>query len=171
MGSGGMIAIVAGAYLLHLDQNRSGWRVPFLALYRNKGSRYMLMVALIWSVTSNFDKIGVVDSSPLCWGTSLCLLTSLVLLPPVIYTHKRKRMKLQVANRSMWLMGLFTALTFITQMTALKFTLVAYVIAIKRISALLSVLWGHLIFKESGLRERLAGAALMIAGVFLITLG
>ncbi len=170
-GGGGMVMIVAGSYLLHLKANRQDRWAPILALFREKGSRCMLLVALIWSVTSNFDKIGVVHSSPLCWGTILCLLTSLVLLPAVIHTRSRAGKKLNFMNRSLWLMGLFTALTIVTQMTAITLTKVAYVIAIKRCSALLGVFWGFMIFKESGLRQRLAGALLMIAGVFMIALG
>jgi|GEM_PF-3140600 len=37
-------------------------------------------------------------------------------------------------------------------------------------SALLSVLMGHLIFQKKGIKERSLGAAIMIFGVVLITL-
>jgi uncharacterized membrane protein len=49
-------------------------------------------------------------------------------------------------------------------------TQVTQVIAVKRMSALFGVLWGHLLFKEKGLRERAAGTVLMMMGVFLITI-
>jgi len=49
-------------------------------------------------------------------------------------------------------------------------TLVAYVISIKRVSILLSVLWGALLFGETGLRERLVGTLLMLLGVVAVTL-
>jgi drug/metabolite transporter (DMT)-like permease len=53
-------------------------------------------------------------------------------------------------------------------MTAISLTLVPHVIAIKRTSTLLSVVWGHFLFRESGFRKRLAGSAVMLAGVLLI---
>ena len=49
-------------------------------------------------------------------------------------------------------------------------TLVAYVIAIKRTSVCFGVLWGHLIFHEKGMKERLTGAVVMVLGVVLIVL-
>jgi len=45
---------------------------------------------------------------------------------------------------------------------------VDYVIAVKRISAVLSVFWGRLIFKEKEIRERVLGATIMVLGVFII---
>jgi uncharacterized membrane protein len=67
-------------------------------------------------------------------------------------------------------MGFVNALKYIFQMAAIQLTLVAYVISIKRTSAILSVVMGFIIFKEKGFRERLTGAVIMILGVLLITL-
>jgi len=66
--------------------------------------------------------------------------------------------------------GLFSALSLIFQMAAINLTLVAYVISIKRTSAIMSVLFGYLIFKERGIKERLIGVTIMIIGVLLIVL-
>jgi len=44
-------------------------------------------------------------------------------------------------------------------------------IAVKRMSLLFGVLYGHFLFREEGLRERLAGGTLMITGVALIVFG
>jgi uncharacterized membrane protein len=55
-------------------------------------------------------------------------------------------------------------------MSALNLTLVAYVISIKRTSAVLAVLWGMLFFGESDIRQRFIGASIMLAGLVLITL-
>jgi uncharacterized membrane protein len=55
-------------------------------------------------------------------------------------------------------------------MQAVSLTLVAYVISIKRTSVLMSVGFGHFIFKEKGIQERSLGAAIMILGVAIISL-
>jgi uncharacterized membrane protein len=44
------------------------------------------------------------------------------------------------------------------------------VISIKRTSVIMSVLFGHFLFKEKDVRERLAGAGVMLVGVIVITL-
>jgi uncharacterized membrane protein len=66
--------------------------------------------------------------------------------------------------------GLFHGIAVLFQMQAISLTLVAQVIAVKRLSVLLSVILGHLIFKEVGIGRRTMGAVAMIAGVVIITL-
>ena len=58
----------------------------------------------------------------------------------------------------------------ILQMRIIQLTLVSYVIAIKRLSIVFGVLFGYLIFKEKNIKERLAGASIMVAGAVLILL-
>jgi uncharacterized membrane protein len=67
-------------------------------------------------------------------------------------------------------MGTLNSITVLMQMQAVQMTLVTRVIAIKRMSALFSVLWGFLLFKEQGIRERAIGSLFMVLGVFAITL-
>jgi len=56
-------------------------------------------------------------------------------------------------------------------MLALNLAIVPYVIAIKRTSTVMSVLWGTLVLREPGLRERLLGTLVMVLGVVLIVIG
>jgi uncharacterized membrane protein len=55
-------------------------------------------------------------------------------------------------------------------MQALTLTFVVRVIALKRTSVLMGVLFGHFIFKEKDIQERLLGAGIMIVGVLFISL-
>ncbi len=59
-------------------------------------------------------------------------------------------------------------MTVASQMTALSLTLVAYVIAIKRTSAVFSVILGWAIFRERGFKARLLGSSIMLLGVIAI---
>ena len=61
-------------------------------------------------------------------------------------------------------------MTCVCQMYALTVAIVPYVIAVKRMSAVFAVLLGWLVLREGQVRERLAGAVLMVLGVFLIAL-
>jgi uncharacterized membrane protein len=65
--------------------------------------------------------------------------------------------------------GLFSALTLIFQMLAINLALVAYVIAIKRTSAILVVLVSLWFFKERDFKYRLIGSCVMVFGVILIS--
>ncbi len=166
----GILLIVLGSYVLNLRERRNGYFAPLRSMWRNRGSRYMLMVAFIWSITSNFDKVGVVHSSPLFWSTSLyCFLT--VGMTPIAIVKSRRHFDQIVPNlKPLMLIGLFHAIAITFQMIAVTYTLVTQVIAIKRTSALISVLFGHFLFKEKGLQERLTGAAIMVSGVVVMTL-
>ena len=47
---------------------------------------------------------------------------------------------------------------------------VAQVIAVKRMSALISVGFGYFLFGETDLRERLLGASIMVSGVAIMAI-
>jgi uncharacterized membrane protein len=88
----------------------------------------------------------------------------------MLYKSPRATKQIPAVLKKLVPIGFFCALTVIFQMLAVSLTLVAHVIAIKRTSTMMSVLWGFLVFKEAGFKERLLGASIMIAGVLLISL-
>ena len=171
----GVLLIVFGSYMLNIKKRKNGYLAPFKVLLKEKGALLMLIVAFLWSITSNFDKIGVQNSSPIFWAISVNVFVTLILFPVVLLrSHK---LKLLFSGRKFFQklkilisMGIVTALMLACQMTAINMTLVIYVISIKRISAVISVLFGHFIFKEKNVKERLAGSVIMVIGVLLITL-
>ncbi|KAM3092772.1 EamA family transporter [Phormidesmis sp. 146-35] len=166
----GVFMIVVGSYVLNLRERSRGYFAPLRAILREKGSRLMLTVAFIWSITSNFDKVGVVNSSPLFWSTALYLFLAIGIFPIVLYKSRRHFDQILPNVKVLATIGLFHALAISFQMIAVTYTLVTQVIAIKRMSALISVLFGHFLLKESGLQERLVGAAIMVTGVIVMTL-
>ncbi|HKL48533.1 MAG TPA: EamA family transporter [Desulfuromonadales bacterium] len=168
MGMTGVLLIVLGSYLLHIGRRSEGPLIPFKALLSERGPRLMLVVALIWSVTANVDKIGLQASSPIFWTIAVNLFIAVVLLPlglPRLYRRPKSG-----GIGVLFALGFTGALGYLCQMTAISIGLVPYVIAIKRTSIVLSVGWGGLFFGEKGIRERLTGAAVMLAGVLCITL-
>ncbi|MEO1389395.1 MAG: DMT family transporter [Cyanobacteria bacterium J06634_6] len=171
----GVILLVVGSYVLNLPASGEGRAssafAPLLAMARNPGSRLMLCVAFIWSITSNFDKIGVVNSSPLLWAIALFAVIAAGMVPFVFLRRKSQGInKLLAQWKILGVTGGFNAIAITFQMLALTTAPVAQVIAVKRMSALLSVLFGHFFFGEKGLRSRLAGAAIMVAGVVIMSL-
>lgn len=166
----GIILIIFGSYILNIKEKHHGYLAPFKILIKEKGPKLMLAVAFIWSITSNIDKIGVQNSSPIFWVIAMSIFISIV-MTPLMFLKSQKHNRFGKNNfKILILVGLFSALSLICQMTAINLTLVAYVISIKRASAILSVLFGYFIFKEKGLKERLAGVIIMIIGVLFITL-
>lgn len=166
----GIVLIVAGAYLLNVRHAKKGLLAPFRALLKTKGPRLMLAVAFIWSISSNFDKMGIQGSSALFWAFFINLAIAVGTLPLVLIYSRKHLPELKKQMKPLLAVGFFNGLTIIFQMIAVSMTLVAYVIAIKRSSAVMSVLMGALFFKEKGIKERLLGAIIMILGVLFISL-
>ncbi|MFK8184387.1 MAG: EamA family transporter [Phormidesmis sp.] len=175
----GVVLLVIGSYVLNLDTSPSGlsarqsWLAPLQAMVRNSGSRLMLCVAFLWSITSNFDKIGVLNSSLLFWVISLFTTIAAGMVPfvflrgrsfPDVLKHLLTQWKL------LGITGAFNAIAVTCQMLALPLAPVTQVIAIKRMSALISVLFGHFFFGEKGVKSRLIGAAIMVGGVAVMSL-
>lgn len=166
----GILLIVFGSYVLNMGERGNGVLSPFRSLLKEKGPRLMLLVAFIWSITANIDKVGVLNSNPLFWIISVNLFVSSVMFPIAYLKIGRDAARIPRNVKALIPIGLFSALLLIFQMTAITMTLAAYVISVKRTSAIISVILGAVVFKERNLRGRLAGAVMMVLGVLFITL-
>lgn len=169
-GIAGIFLIVFGSYTLNIKKMHQGFLAPFKALLKEKGPRLMLLVAFIWSITSNFDKIGVENSSAIFWVASITTFIAFWMFPIMFYKSKNKISQIKSNWKALIPIGMFGSIALFCQMTAITMTLVPYVISIKRTSAIISALYGFFIFKEKGIKERLLGASIMVLGVVLITL-
>lgn len=164
----GILAIATGTYILNLENKNANLLDPFRSFYRNKGARIMLLIALLWSFTANIDKIGIQNSSPVIWAFTL-LLFHVIFLFPVFFLKSKHQMKQIKKNwKQLVLMGLASALSIIFYVISVNIAVVAYVIAIKRTSTAMSVMYGHFIFHEKHFKYRIIGAILMIIGAAAI---
>ena len=165
----GILSTVIGAYILNLSKRTHGLFEPFLSIWKEPGPRLMLLIAFIWSITSNILKIGVKNSNPILAAfveecITLYLLTIIVLFKKI--SLKR------VAQNGFVLapIGIASGLAIIFQVIAFSMAIVPNVMTIKRTSTLFGTLWGKIFFKEKNIKERLAGAAVMLSGVVLIAI-
>lgn len=173
LGVAGVLLIVAGVYVLHIDRQDTSWKAPLKALWAHPGARLMLGVNLVWSVVANVDAIGTRMTDPWSWavlsrGGIFLWMSLLVMIRPA---SRRQVKRLGRHTRIVVALLLCWATAAVAQMAAMDLTLVSYVIAVKRTSAIMSVIWGAWLFKEKGLRERLAGTSIAVLGVVLISLG
>jgi drug/metabolite transporter (DMT)-like permease len=167
----GMLLVVAGA--MGLNPRVEGRRFnPFVALRQERGSLYMLVVALLWSIGPLLDRRGV----ELGGVTLYALLTNLGGgLPLLIWVALKQPGELERIRRALPLLGgtvLVLALAMSTQFLSWDYLFVAYTDAIKRGGGMLfSTLLGHFFFGEQHLRQRLPAVAVMGAGVAIVLIG
>jgi drug/metabolite transporter (DMT)-like permease len=165
LGIFGVLFTVLGVGLL--DANQDGGRFSFVAFAKDIGAKYMLVTAAIWSVTANIDKLGIAASTPLLWIASV---TCVIAFYALLYwaTGSRRRPQL-FSVRHAFLAGAAMAFGNSAQMWALTILFTPYVIAIKRLSALFTVLASGRLLKEET-SGRLLGAAVMLAGAVMIAM-
>jgi drug/metabolite transporter (DMT)-like permease len=188
----GILFVVTGVYLLNLGSARRGWLAPFAATFRDPGARRMLAVAALWSVSGVVDKVAVTASSPAFYGVGLTGILGIAFVPLVLRA-RRPSARVGIAAApggvgeaddaptpdrgaeplgrhaaGLVLQGFLFAAMFVAQMEALRLTLAANVITIKRSGALVTVLLGGLVFGERHLWPRLLGTAVTVIGVLLV---
>ncbi|MDP2036613.1 MAG: DMT family transporter [Ignavibacteria bacterium] len=164
----GILLVVLGSYLLNLDLKKMNPLEPFKSILKNKGTRYMLVVAVLWGISGVFDKISINNSSVLQHVTFLNVLVFISMTVIVISQRKFNLQKMKEAKADLFLVSLFTTGSYLFHYIALSLTLVAYVVSMKRISGVFSVLLGAYFLNEPNLRQRLLGSIVMFIGVLLI---
>ena len=139
-----------------------------------------LGAALFFSLNSCFDRLAMKEGKPLVaasseallWapvfaGFTMTVLSSLFLLPLILL--RRDRMQTLVAYREEFALRGFLEITFmVSKLTAMQFLSAPEVVAIQRLSLLLAIVAGRVIFKEPDFGRRLAAGMLILAGVGLI---
>jgi drug/metabolite transporter (DMT)-like permease len=162
--------VVLGSLLMNRRPLQRGWLEPLRALIREKGSRYMLVVGCIFSITNPIDKRLVEMSDPFfhawAYAVMLVLLLGLSLLI--------KRRPLALVTRPSWgwivLAALLEATALLLQFVSHKYIQVVITISLKRAGVILTVIFGGLIFREHHMVERLIAASVMTAGALMLYL-
>lgn len=174
LGLAGVGSVTVGAYVLQAELVPRGVLEPFKAMSRDPGIRLMLLTATIYGLTSTLGKKAIQLSSPASFMFIYFSIDTLLLTEIARRSAGSARDLLGEVRPQLGLYlftGLVTAAAFTTHCFGIQIAPVAYFISIKRLSLLVSVLYGGLLFREGGFGYRMAGAALMLAGAVLVGLG
>lgn len=171
-GFSGIALVVCGAWLLNADTMNSGSRrdifAPFRAIASEPGSRLMLMVAALYSLTSVMGKGALQYVSPGFFAPFYFVLLGLV--ASILFARRQAHPGKVLTRHPLAHLGvgLFMALMVLTHFYAIQYVEVAYMIAVKRTSLLFGMLYGAWLFAETGLVKNLVAGVLMILGIMLI---
>ena len=166
-GFAGIALIAVGAYLLNASASKVGILGPIKAIGKEKGSLLMIIVALIYAITSTLGKIAVTHSSPVFFSFIYPLILALIL---TVIVGRKGKLRQGFSRPATFLpIGFFTSIMMVSHFTAISMTDVAYMISVKRTSLIMSVFYGWALFKEEKIKERLLGSIVMLVGVILIT--
>jgi drug/metabolite transporter (DMT)-like permease len=189
----GICIIVSGSYVLNISAGHEHVLDPIRSMMRNRASWYMLLVAFLFAVSINFDKIALLNSDPF-FGMALTVMSigiafllisaySLMIrrnknkdLPPcpVKKEGEQEIPALGVPQKQFailtLLIGLFVAIEAASINVAYTLQIVPYVIAIKRLSIIFMVLYGTIVLAEGDITKRVTGAVIMVFGAMIILL-
>ncbi|RMF04961.1 EamA family transporter [Candidatus Woesearchaeota archaeon] len=168
----GIILVSAGIYWLNFERNgkAKSWLEPLKAIRKEKGSLLMLIVAFLFSIGANLDKIGVTESNFFFYSSVTGIMFSIAYAPAAL--AKSRTIKEGQAFKNWKHLALLAVVSFVTILfhnSALSAGMATYVIPIKRLSILVGVVAGALFFKEKKVGKHAAAATLMIAGAALIS--
>jgi len=164
----GVLLVSAGTYILQIDRVKYGILEPWLAIFRNRGSLYMLIVAILYSVTATYGKVAIIKSSPLFMTIIYFSLLAIGFSAIVVITQRRNMKVIINFPLQKLSIGLAMALMAVTHFTAISMIQIAYMISIKRLSMIFAIIYGAVLFKEENIKERLLGGLFIIAGATLI---
>ncbi|MBK9131152.1 MAG: DMT family transporter [Gammaproteobacteria bacterium] len=173
-GFSGILLVVLGTYLLNLERDSRGvlraGLEPLRAITRERGAREMLLVAVVYAVTSALGKRVMGYATPESFGAfyfvfigGTALAATLVLRPAGLRVLARRPLPL-------FLVGGLMAVMVVTHFIAIAGVEVAYFLAVKRSSLIFAIVFAMVLFHERPAGRHLLASVLMVAGVALILL-
>ena len=158
----GVVLIVAGSLVMNRRLFAVGWMAPVKAIFHEKGSRYMLLVSLIFSVTNPLDKVLVTMSDVFTEAFAYGLGLSIAFW----IWGKAQHRDFEAATRGNWkwisLAGLLDAVSLLFQLGSYAYIAVVITVSIKRAGIILSVFAGWLFFHERGVTDKVIASSVVI---------
>jgi drug/metabolite transporter (DMT)-like permease len=166
----GVVLIVVGSLAMHRTLFAIGWTAPIKAVIKEKGSRYMLLVALIFSFTNPLDKKLVDLSDVYVEAASYGL--GLVLSFYLLARSRNADFAAAARGNVKWiaLAGIFDAVSLLFQLASYAYLSIVITVSIKRAGIVLSVFAGWLFFRERGITDKVIASTVMFAGVLILYL-
>ncbi len=175
----GVAVLLFGAYLLEVEEARTGLLAPLRVLLRRSGTLLAIVASALWGITTVLEKLSIEHMAPPS-GPVIALLGTflmvLLLTPGALRSADRegpsapqdKWKGLRAHPRTLALVVLIAGIAPLFGFTAIALGLVGYVTTLFKLSAVLTILWARVFLHEGQIRERLLGASVMLVGGILV---
>ena len=175
----GVSVVLLGAYLLEVEETRTGLLSPLRVLVGRPGALLAVIASALWGTTTVLEKLSIEHMTPPSGPAVALLGTSLMVLlltPGALWSSGRegpsaqqRRWKgLRAHPRAIAPAVLIAGIAPLFGFTAIALGLVGYVTTLFKLSAVLTILWAQVFLHESQIRERLLGASVMLVGGVLV---
>ena len=171
LGVAGVVLSAAGVYLLNVRSARISMWAPLLVLVSDRGQRYTLLAAALYAPSVITIKQAILASNTAVGTFGTYFAASLIVTPIALRTSARHFRAVPQHWKEFAALGLFSALTTLSQGKAYTLTLSSYVEAVKQIEILYAMAIGVLVFGEARrVKESALGAFVMLLGMVLLAL-
>lgn len=171
VGVTGVLLSAGGVYLLNVSRARLSPWAPLTVLVTDRGQRYTLLAALFYAPSVITIKQAILASNAAAGTFGGYLAASLLVTPLAVRTSARHFAAVPRYWKEFLALGLFAALTTISQGHAYTLTLSSYVEAVKQLEILFAMAIGVVAFGEAQrVRESAVGAVVMLVGMVLLAL-
>jgi drug/metabolite transporter (DMT)-like permease len=171
LGIAGVLLSAVGVYLLNISRARVSAWAPLKVLFTDRGPRYTLLAAFLFAPSVITIKKAIMASNAPMGTLGGYVAASALMTPLVLRTSRRHFAAIPGHWKEFVALGLFAALTTISQGHAYTLTLSSYVEAVKQIEIVFAMAIGVLAFGEAQrVRESALGAVVMLVGMVLLAL-
>jgi drug/metabolite transporter (DMT)-like permease len=171
LGVTGVVLSALGVYLLNVRSARVSLWAPVRVLFTDRGQRYTLLAAVLYAPSVITIKQAILASNTAVGTFGTYLAASLIVTPLALTTSARHFAAVPRYWKEFVALGLFAALTTLSQGKAYTLTLSSYVEAVKQVEILFAMAIGVMAFGEGQrVRESALGAVVMLLGMVLLAL-
>lgn len=168
----GVSLLMLGSYLLSREDSAVP---PSRRRQRSPASLFAIAAAACFAGATTLGRVAIQLTDPLSFAVMVAIVNPVVLFVMFsVQSHYFYRelitddMRREI--RPLLLLGLLFALMRIADQIALSLTLASYAMAVKRTAGVFSVGLGRLLFGERHMPVKLVGSAIMLLGVFVLTI-
>ena len=144
---------------------------PFLSIWRNRGTRLMALVAIIWSGTGSLHTLAIKHSDSFTYVAIGIPLIAFVLSVCVLLFRRNEAREAfnKLSIFQLIKIGLYDGFSLISQMIGQGLTQAVYLISLKRSSIIITAFLAKKEFGEK-IKGRIFPIFLIVVGILLIVL-
>jgi drug/metabolite transporter (DMT)-like permease len=160
VGIGGVLLVVIGSLLAVRPHSTPGWAK------QKKGVLLALGSALFFALNGCFDRLAVQRGTPVYAGFAMTTLSALFLLP--IALRRSDRGDLWRFRGEFTLRGFLEIAFMVPKLYAARLLQPSYLAATQRLTLLLTIVAGKVLFREADFGRRFAAGCLIALGVIVL---
>lgn len=159
-----IVSIVIGSLVLAYRPRRAGAGPLFNG--QSRGVFIGVLSSVFFAMNSCLDRLAAQQSSPIFSGFTMTALSALYILPLMFFG--RRWSALPTAVRPFTVRGIFETGFMVCKLAALQFLTAPKVLGIQKLSLLISIVGGRVVFKEGDFARRFIAGCFVFAGIVII---